>query len=165
MNRSIVVLALLLTACGGTDPEGIRPGDCLNGLDDDENGAIDCDDAGCAGSPDCEAHAAQTVGDPTDTGGMGGSSGGSGNGQGSTGSSDGDAPPDGNALFELYCSGCHGQAGVGGSGGALEERVLRYTDTELRSIILNGSGRMGAVAVWPDEADAIVNHLRDLFPG
>jgi hypothetical protein len=47
----------------------------------------------------------------------------------------------------------------------LKRRVARYTDAELLSIILDGSGRVGAIAVWPDEADAIVNHLRILFPG
>jgi hypothetical protein len=34
--------------------EGTEPGDCTNRADNDADGAFDCDDAGCAGSPDCE---------------------------------------------------------------------------------------------------------------
>ena len=52
----------MLTACEGAsskddgeaiDSEGVNPGDCTDGLDNDEDGQTDCYDDGCAGSPDC----------------------------------------------------------------------------------------------------------------
>lgn len=35
------------------EAEGDDPGECSDGADNDENGDFDCDDAACAGSPDC----------------------------------------------------------------------------------------------------------------
>lgn len=35
-------------------PEGQTAGDCSDGADNDGDGLFDCDDDGCAGSPDCE---------------------------------------------------------------------------------------------------------------
>ena len=35
--------------------EGERQGDCVDGSDNDDDGAIDCDDSGCADKPACEA--------------------------------------------------------------------------------------------------------------
>jgi|GEM_PF-4827556 len=54
--------ALLISAasCGSKATEGMNPGECSDGLDNDENGLLDCADPGCSGSPDCE---------PADTGG------------------------------------------------------------------------------------------------
>ena len=49
---------LLALACNDptvTDIEGDEPGECNDGADNDANGDFDCDDAGCAGSPDCGA--------------------------------------------------------------------------------------------------------------
>lgn len=37
----------------GLDPEGYEPGDCMDGADNDSDGAFDCADEGCAGTPDC----------------------------------------------------------------------------------------------------------------
>ena len=34
--------------------EGDEPGECSDGADNDRDGLFDCDDPGCAGSPDCE---------------------------------------------------------------------------------------------------------------
>ncbi len=46
-------LALGLVACGPRS-EGTASGDCRDGADNDGDGLFDCDDEGCAGSPDCE---------------------------------------------------------------------------------------------------------------
>ncbi len=54
-------LLLLVAACGegsvvtGDDGgEGTAGGDCRDGADNDADGLFDCDDDGCAASPDCE---------------------------------------------------------------------------------------------------------------
>ncbi len=52
---------LVVAACGdgrvevpGAGAEGSVGGDCRDGADNDEDGLFDCDDDGCAASPDCE---------------------------------------------------------------------------------------------------------------
>lgn len=35
------------------EPEGANPGECIDGADNDYDGDYDCNDADCAGSPDC----------------------------------------------------------------------------------------------------------------
>ncbi|HCH66577.1 MAG TPA: hypothetical protein DFR83_27475 [Deltaproteobacteria bacterium] len=61
--RWVTAIAAMVwwTACGGAKGEGSSPGECTDQIDNDSNGLIDCDDAGCAGSPDC-------VAEPLDTG-------------------------------------------------------------------------------------------------
>ncbi len=51
----------VVAACGdgrvqvpGAGAEGAVGGDCRDGADNDEDGLFDCDDDGCAASPDCE---------------------------------------------------------------------------------------------------------------
>ena len=41
-----------LSACAPTE-EGRITGECGDGLDNDEDGAIDCEDLGCLGDYDC----------------------------------------------------------------------------------------------------------------
>lgn len=56
MVRLVHLLALVAAVgCGGeADPtEGQVPGSCTDGFDNDGNGVIDCEDPGCAPSPDC----------------------------------------------------------------------------------------------------------------
>ncbi len=53
LSSSLSFSFLVLTACGAA-PEGQNPGECGDGADNDGNGAFDCDDEGCSGSPDCE---------------------------------------------------------------------------------------------------------------
>lgn len=73
----VVAAVLLCVACGASKGEGANPGECTDQIDNDSNGLIDCDDAGCTGSPDC----AVTPGDsgredsglPVDTGDTGNS--------------------------------------------------------------------------------------------
>lgn len=50
-----LALSLAVAACGAKEDagEGSNPGDCTDRADNDEDGAFDCDDPGCAGSPDC----------------------------------------------------------------------------------------------------------------
>lgn len=49
-----------LTACGEDDPvEGQLPGSCTDGFDNDANGVADCEDPGCANSPDCACDVAE----------------------------------------------------------------------------------------------------------
>lgn len=48
---------LVLVGCGGGKDdaaEGTAAGDCSDAADNDADGLFDCDDDGCAGSPDCE---------------------------------------------------------------------------------------------------------------
>ena len=53
LSSSLSFSFLVLTACGAAI-EGQNPGECADGADNDGNGAFDCDDEGCSGSPDCE---------------------------------------------------------------------------------------------------------------
>lgn len=56
---------------GDSDPEeGAQAGDCLDGIDNDEDGHIDCEDQGCDGKPACESDDTGVVdtGEPDDTG-------------------------------------------------------------------------------------------------
>ncbi len=48
---------LLLLACGEAEPEGSLEGDCTDGEDNDLDGEIDCDDAGCSDDPECDGTA------------------------------------------------------------------------------------------------------------
>ncbi len=59
MTRSISIFvaivsfsALPLSGCA-PDEEGLVSGECADGLDNDEDGAIDCEDLGCLGDYDC----------------------------------------------------------------------------------------------------------------
>ncbi len=45
---------------GGGNIEGDEAGECADGADDDKDGAFDCDDEDCAGSPDCDEPAGTT---------------------------------------------------------------------------------------------------------
>jgi hypothetical protein len=54
------VLWLALAGCGEDTPvEGQLPGSCTDGFDNDANGVVDCEDPGCASSPDCACEAAE----------------------------------------------------------------------------------------------------------
>ena len=47
------LIAILGLSCGPTRIEGQYPGECSDGIDNDDNGSIDCGDDGCQGSPLC----------------------------------------------------------------------------------------------------------------
>ena len=50
---ALCMVATVLQACGDKSGEGMEPGDCVDNQDNDGDGDIDCDDAGCASGPDC----------------------------------------------------------------------------------------------------------------
>ena len=53
-----LLLALVWTPASAQDDyEGDEPGECTDRADNDRDGKFDCDDEGCAGSPDCAAGA------------------------------------------------------------------------------------------------------------
>jgi hypothetical protein len=61
-------LVFLLLAAGCTDlTEGMTAGDCTDGVDNDGDGAFDCLDSDCAGSPDCAGDDDDTVDDDDDS--------------------------------------------------------------------------------------------------
>ena len=68
----VLFLFLLMAGCGASKGEGTGPGECTDGVDNDANGLVDCDDPGCAGSPDCVAEDSggrgQDSGDSGDSG-------------------------------------------------------------------------------------------------
>ncbi len=49
------LIALVLAACGGANPEGSFEASCDDGVDDDEDGAIDCADDDCAEDVACQS--------------------------------------------------------------------------------------------------------------
>lgn len=62
-----MLLMISWFAClfGGGNIEGDEAGECRDGADDDKDGAFDCDDEDCAGSPDCEETGPTTSTTPT----------------------------------------------------------------------------------------------------
>lgn len=73
------MLLYLLFACGdkveegeeisSTEYEGDEAGECSDGADNDQDGLFDCDDDGCAGSPDCDGDTdTSDTGDTDDSG-------------------------------------------------------------------------------------------------
>ena len=95
----------LSVACTETKTEGMSPGDCTDRADNDGNGAFDCDDAGCSGSPDCDQD--------EDSGHSGGDGGGDGGGEAGT---DDTAEPGGDTGSEGGGEEGGGEEG-GGDGG------------------------------------------------
>ena len=54
MCRTLCIAACALAlACSG--PEGSSPADCDDGVDQDKDGLVDCEDDGCAGTEKCQA--------------------------------------------------------------------------------------------------------------
>ncbi len=76
-------------------------------------------------------------------------------------------PTDGAGLYTMFCSGCHGDDGKGltGKGPDITAELDRKSDDQLIDIILNGQGRneMPAIAVSEEEAQLIVDYLREAF--
>ena len=52
ISRGLLLLLVLLSGC---PQEGTQPGDCSDGADNDSDGVFDCQDDGCAGSPECQS--------------------------------------------------------------------------------------------------------------
>jgi hypothetical protein len=68
----LILAAFLLSLVGGCDDSGVennRPGDCSDGLDNDEDGLTDCEDSDCLSSSECAGDDDDTAGDDDDTAG------------------------------------------------------------------------------------------------
>lgn len=61
----------------------------------------------------------------------------------------------GKQIYELYCAGCHGTTGGGGSGPAMTGVVPGLTADEVASIARTGSGTMPPVLADPDDAATV----------
>ena len=66
-SSTLLVAALLLTACPAPEYEGDDGGECSDGADNDLDGTFDCLDEGCAASPDCSDDDDDTAPDDDDT--------------------------------------------------------------------------------------------------
>lgn len=69
----LMIFATLSFGCGQSSsvppgPEGTKDFECSDGLDNDEDGDVDCNDSGCVDSPSCQdASDATDATDPTDS--------------------------------------------------------------------------------------------------
>jgi hypothetical protein len=72
MRRFLIACLPLLAlpaACSTTDGEGRTAAECTDGVDNDDDGDLDCDDVGCTGYDACEGGGDDTSGgDSEDTG-------------------------------------------------------------------------------------------------
>lgn len=71
LTPALLLFLGCLGRCGDEEAtEGQNPGECSDGADNDGDGDFDCDDADCAGSPDCDGDDdTDNGGDDTDGGG------------------------------------------------------------------------------------------------
>ncbi len=76
-----------------------------------------------------------------------------------------DTPPalDGGELFGDVCAVCHAADGTGTAAGPNITGELRKSDEQLIDIMRNGDGRMPAQDVSREEAQAIVDWMRETF--
>ena len=70
----------------------------------------------------------------------------------------------GEDLYRLHCGACHGEQGEGTDQGPELSHTSHKPDDKILSVILEGKGDMEPVDVSEEEAQAIVDHLRVLFP-
>ena len=68
----------------------------------------------------------------------------------------------GEAVYTSACSGCHGAAGEGGSGPALDG-ALPADDAALEDVILNGTGSMAPVDLAEQDLADVIAYLRETF--
>ncbi len=69
LTPGLVIFLGCLGMCGGGEDlvEGVEPGECSDGADNDGDGLYDCDDPDCAGSSDCDDPTSDTDEDTEDT--------------------------------------------------------------------------------------------------
>jgi|GEM_PF-4524883 len=121
MRPTTLLVTAFLVACSGKSTEGMNPGECINGIDDDENGLFDCDDPGCLNAPDCaDTGTVHEGGEDTDTGMSGSGDGSSGDGSGGDGASGDGTGSDGSGDDGTGDDGTgdDGSGGDGSDGGA-----------------------------------------------
>ncbi|AWE08643.1 hypothetical protein DCE79_15260 [Lysinibacillus sp. 2017] len=70
--------------------------------------------------------------------------------------------PDGEKLVQQTCTTCHGGNLQGASGPALEKIGAKYSEQEIKEIILNGNGGMPGGLLKDDDADAAAAYLAGL---
>ncbi len=90
---------LWVFGCSSAPYEGDDPGECTDGADNDQDQAFDCDDDGCAASPDCQDEGTDG-GNDDGGGGNGGTGGGDGGGTDGGGTDGGGAGGDGGSTTE-----------------------------------------------------------------
>lgn len=97
-------------------------------------------------------------------GGTDGGSGDGGTGDGGTAGDGGDTEASGAELYDMHCQVCHGSDGRGTPDGPdLAREVENHDDAFLVTVILEGKGDMEPVDVTPDQAQRIVDYLRELL--
>ena len=71
MNRSLLLfllaLSLLFVAGCDAEVEGDAAGECDDGVDNDQDGTVDCDDEGCAIAAACSGDDDDSAGDDDDS--------------------------------------------------------------------------------------------------
>lgn len=98
----------------------------------------------------------------------GGADSGAGTDGGTDGSTDGGTVTEvtGADLYADHCAVCHGEDARGTSSGPdLKREVENHNDDQIIRVILFGEDRMDPIDVTEDEAQMIVDYLRELFPG
>lgn len=68
---------------------------------------------------------------------------------------------DGAALFAENCARCHGDDARGSRSGPDLSREMRLSDAQILRVIQNGEGDMPAIEVTEEEAQAIIDWLRE----
>ena len=113
------------------------------------------------GDKDTADSALSTTGTTTGATATGGTATG-GTGTATGGTATGGSAPDGKELYLLKCSACHGETGEGVAAPSIVSELAR-SDAALIDVILNGDGSMPPIFVTPEEAQAIVDHMRATF--
>lgn len=58
---SLLLVLTLFTLSGCLESEGDESGECIDGIDNDNDGAIDCEDNGCSGASGCQEDSGDDV--------------------------------------------------------------------------------------------------------
>ena len=86
------------------------------------------------------------------------------NGGGNNGGGNNGGGGSGGDLYVQNCVSCHGQDGEGsGSAPALAGEIDTLTDSELTDIIMDGTGSMPASGLTEDEAQTLIDWLRNAW--
>lgn len=75
-------------------------------------------------------------------------------------------PVAGAAVYDTYCTSCHGDDGTLGLDGAVDltEHIPEHTDAQLRDVIRNGDGDMPPQTSDETEIADCIAYLRETFP-
>jgi uncharacterized membrane protein SirB2 len=78
---------------------------------------------------------------------------------------EGVAANDGESLYRMNCSLCHGADGKLGASGAKDISTTELDVAGIKNIILNGKGMMNPVAVSDEQANAIADYVNGQLKG